>query len=214
METIANENHRSAVTWDTTRRVRLIGKPVVFLVCLLPLAVAIARTGGLLGGLGANPVEALLHHFGEWGLRFVLIALTVTPLRIISGRNWLVRFRRMLGLFAFLYVLLHFLVYFALDQSLSLEFVLDDIIERPYITLGMTALTILTALAATSTNRMRRRLKRSWQKLHNGVYLVGVLGVWHYWWQVKKDITEPLVYAVILAALLGFRLWTRFHRRS
>jgi len=122
------------------------------------------------------------------------------------------RFRRMLGLFAFFYVLMHFLAWLILDQGFLLSAIVEDIAERPFITLGFTALLILTAMAATSTNGIRRRLGRRWQQLHYGAYVAGILGVWHYWWQVKKDIQEPLIYAVILGVLLGYRAWARLAR--
>ena len=192
---------------NTHTRVRRIGKPLVFGLGIMPFALIALRTLGLLApGLGANPVEALLEYFGEWGLRFLLIALAVTPLRRLSGYAWTGQFRRMLGLFAFFYVLMHFSVYLVLDQQLAGGPILEDILERPFITLGVIGLLLLTALAATSTNAARRRLGRNWNRLHKSVYAVGVLGVWHYWWQVKKDITEPAIYAVILAILLGIRL--------
>lgn len=195
---------------NTLTQIRFIWKPVVFALCLLPALQALGDTFGITGDLGANPVEALQDHFGNWGLRFVLIALAVTPLRHITGRNWLTRFRRMLGLFAFFYVLLHFLVWLVLDQSLDPAAIGEDIFERPFITLGFVAFLLLTAMAATSTNGMRRRLGRRWQQLHYSVYAVGLLAVWHYWWQVKKDITEPLIYAAILSLLLGMRLVHRW----
>ncbi|MFQ6003979.1 MAG: sulfite oxidase heme-binding subunit YedZ [Woeseia sp.] len=161
------------------------------------------------GRLGANPIEEIQDRFGYWGLRFVLLTLAVTPLRHVTGRNWLIRFRRMLGLFAFFYILMHFLTWLILDQSLLLSAIKEDIFERPFITLGFTAFLILIALAATSTNAMRRRLGRNWQKLHYGIYVVAILGVWHYWWQVKLDIRDPFIYAVILAVLFGYRIWWR-----
>ncbi|MGB5354574.1 MAG: protein-methionine-sulfoxide reductase heme-binding subunit MsrQ [Woeseia sp.] len=195
---------------NTLTQIRFIWKPIVFAACLLPALQALGDTFGITGDLGANPVEALQDHFGNWGLRFVLIALAVTPLRHITGRNWLTRFRRMLGLFAFFYVLLHFLVWLVLDQSLDLAAIGEDIFERPFITLGFLAFLLLTAMAATSTNGMRRRLGRRWQQLHYSVYAVGILAVWHYWWQVKKDITEPLIYAAILSLLLGARVVHRW----
>lgn len=198
---------------ELTRQIRFIWKPLVFAICLVPFAVIAAKTLGFAGGLGANPIEAIQDHFGQWGLRFVLIALAVTPLRKLSGRIWLTQFRRMLGLFAFFYVFMHFLAWLLLDQDLLLPAIAEDIVERPFITIGMLALLLLTAMAATSTAGMRRRLGIRWQTLHNSIYLIGVLGVWHYWWQVKKDISEPLVYAAILGLLLGFRLWDR-HRRN
>ena len=143
-----------------------------------------------------------------------LITLSVTPLQKISGQTWLLRFRRMLGLFAFFYALMHFLTWLILDQGLLLSAIAEDIFERPFITIGMLAFLLLLAMASTSTARMRRRLGARWRKLHYSVYLVGALGVWHYWWQVKKDISEPLVYAAILAVLLGYRVWDKRHQIS
>jgi sulfoxide reductase heme-binding subunit YedZ len=121
----------------------------------------------------------------------------------------------MLGLFTFFYVLLHFLTWLVLDQGLLLSAIIEDIAKRPFITVGATALLLLTALAATSTNGMRKRLGRRWQSLHNSVYVIAALGVWHYWWQVKQDITEPAIYAAILAVLLGSRLaWRKYGGRG
>ena len=162
------------------------------------------------GDLGANPVENLQDRFGNWGLRFILITLAVTPFRLRSGWNWLARFRRMLGLFAFFYVLLHFLIWLMLDQGFLLSAIAEDIVERPFITIGFAALLILIALTVTSTAGMRRRMGRSWQKLHNWVYVAAILGVWHYWWQVKLDASDPMVYAAVLAVLLIYRAWHRY----
>ena len=197
---------------DTLRIVRFVGKPVIFLLCLLPAALVITDAFELTGRLGANPVEEILDRFGNWGLRMIMITLAVTPLRRITGWNWLTRFRRMLGLFVFFYILMHFLTWLILDQGILMSAILEDLTERPFIMIGFAALLLLTALAATSTNAMRRRLRRRWQTLHNAVYLIAMLGVWHYWWQVKKDITEPLIYAVVLAVLLGARLWWRWNK--
>ncbi|MGI9204843.1 MAG: sulfite oxidase heme-binding subunit YedZ, partial [Woeseiaceae bacterium] len=129
--------------------------------------------------------------------------------RTISGRPWLGRFRRMLGLFAFFYVLLHFATWLFLDQGLLLSAIVEDIAKRPFITIGFAALLILIAMAATSTAGLRRRLGRRWQKLHNWVYVAAILGVWHYWWQVKLDASDPAIYAAILSFLLGYRIWRR-----
>ena len=197
---------------DTIKQVRFVWKPIVFLLCLLPLFFAVGDLYGVTGTLGANPVENLQDRFGNWGLRFMLIALAVTPLRLISGQNWLTRFRRMLGLFAFFYVLLHFVVWLVLDQQLTLPAIYEDIFERPFITIGFASLLILLALALTSTAGMRRRLGRRWQKLHNWVYAAAILGIWHYWWQVKLDASDPAIYAAILAALLGYRIWHKKRR--
>ena len=196
----------------TQRQVRFVWKPLVFALALLPAVLVVTDAFEITGRLGANPVEEILDRFGNWGLRFILITLAVTPLRRLSGWSWLAGFRRMLGLFAFFYVAMHFATWLVLDQGLSLQAIIEDLAERPFITLGFTALLMLTALAATSTNGMRRRLGRRWQKLHNAVYAIGILGVWHYWWQVKQDFAQPLVYAVILAVLLGTRLYWRFSR--
>lgn len=194
-------------------RAMLIIKTLLFLLCLLPalyLLLSVFNVGGF--ALGANPVEELIHTNGDWGLRFLLITLAVTPLRRLTGINWLVRLRRMLGLFAFTYVLLHFLSYALIDQRLDARAIFEDIIERPYITLGITGLVLLIPLAVTSTNAMVRRLGRRWRTLHRLVYVIAILGVWHFWWQVKQDILEPLIYAAILAVLLGFRVW--HHQRE
>jgi sulfoxide reductase heme-binding subunit YedZ len=190
-------------------------KIALFLTCLLPLARLVMETFGLAGlSLGANPVEQLIHRCGLWGLKFVLITLCITPLRHLTGWNWLIRLRRMLGLFAFFYICLHFLMYAGLDQRFDFGAIGEDILKRPYITLGIMGLIMLIPLAVTSTNAMMRRLGRRWQKLHRLVYLIGIVGVWHFWWQVKKDITEPLVYAGILVALLGYRLVTHWQKKQ
>ena len=199
---------------NTLTQIRLIWKPIVFLACLVPFALAMGDLFGITGSLGANPVEELQDRFGNWALRFVMITLTVTPLRKITGKVWLLRFRRMLGLFAFFYALMHFLNWFVLDQGMLWSAIVEDLVERPFITLGFTALLLLTAMAVTSTNGMRRRMGKRWDRLHYSVYAVGVLGVWHYWWQVKADIAEPLVYAVILAILLIYRIWRKMAARQ
>ncbi|MEO1246027.1 MAG: protein-methionine-sulfoxide reductase heme-binding subunit MsrQ [Pseudomonadota bacterium] len=196
----------------TNARIKYLGKPLVFALCLVPALLVVTDLFELSGRLGANPVEEILDRFGNWGLRFMMLALAVTPLRRITGLNWIARFRRMLGLFAFFYVATHFLVWLVLDQGLYLPGIGEDIVKRPFITLGMAALVLLLAMALTSTAGMRRRLGRRWDQLHTSAYAVGVLGVWHYWWQVKADILEPLIYALILSALLGYRLWFRLQR--
>lgn len=185
-----------------------VSKPVVFLICLLPFLVLAASAFALAGlSLGANPVEELLHELGRWGLKFLLLTLTITPLRRLTGWNWLIGFRRMLGLFAFFYIVLHFLVYAILDQSLDLAAIFEDIIKRPYITLGMAGLLMLVPLAVTSTKGMMRRLGKRWQKLHRLVYVIAVVAVWHFYWQVKLDTLDASIYALILAVLLGIRVY-------
>ncbi len=187
--------------------VRLL-KVVLWPLCLGPFVFLLLSVFQFFGyQLGANPIEEILHTLGKWGLKFLLLTLAITPLRRWTGFNWLIQFRRLLGLFAFFYVFMHFLTYFVLDQSLDINAVVEDIVERPYITLGMTALLLLLPLAATSTRGMMRRLGRRWQKLHKLIYVIGILGVWHFYWQVKLDTIEATVYAVILAVLLGYRIW-------
>ena len=189
-------------------------KPLVFVFCLLPLANLLGRAFGFMANdLGANPVEALLHSLGLWGLRFLLLGLTITPLRYWTGWNWLVRYRRMLGLYAFFYILLHFLVYAILDQGLDISVIIEDVIKRPYITLGMIALLLLLPLAVTSTKGMMRRLGRRWQKLHRLVYLIAVLAVWHFDWQVKLDTFEAIIYVAILTLLLMARVLHAYRKR-
>ena len=189
-------------------------KALLFLLCLIPLAklaLEIFEVGGM--SLGVNPIEELIHRLGIWGLNFLLITLAVTPLRRLTGKGWLLRFRRMFGLFAFFYVLLHFLTYAGLDQRFDPPVIVEDIVERPFITIGFTAFLLLIPLALTSTNAMIRRLGRRWQKLHRLVYLIAILGVVHFYWQVKLDTLEALIYAAILAVLLGSRLKGRKHDR-
>lgn len=186
--------------------VRLV-KGLLWPLCLAPFLFMVFSAFRLFGfELGANPVEELLHGMGKWGLKFLLITLAITPLRQWTGLGWLVQFRRLLGLFAFFYILMHFLVYFLLDQSGEVNVIWEDIVERPYITLGMAALLMLIPLALTSTRGMMRRLGRRWKQLHRLVYVVAVLGVWHFYWQVKLDTLEPLVYAAILGVLFGYRM--------
>jgi sulfoxide reductase heme-binding subunit YedZ len=183
-------------------------KPVVFLTCLLPLAFLLLQAFGVVGlSLGANPIEALLHELGRWGLKFLLLTLTITPLRRLTGWNWLVRFRRMLGLFVFFYVVLHFLCYAILDQGMDIAAIIEDIIKRPYITLGMTGLLLLLPLAVTSTKGMMRRLGKRWQRLHRLVYIIAVVAVWHFYWQVKLDTLDASIYALVLIILLGIRVY-------
>ncbi len=186
-------------------------KPAVFLTCLVPVAWLAYRA--FTGDLGANPIETLSRYTGDWTLRFLLIALAVTPARHLSGWAGVMRLRRMLGLFAFFYACLHFLTYLVLDQFFHWPSIVEDIGERPYITVGFTAFVLLIPLAATSTNAMVRRLGgRRWQALHRAVYAIGVLGVLHFLWLVKADNREPLIYAFVLALLLGYRLYLRWRR--
>ncbi|MEP6547511.1 MAG: protein-methionine-sulfoxide reductase heme-binding subunit MsrQ [Gammaproteobacteria bacterium] len=192
---------------------RWVIKPLVFLACLIPAArLGIGALNAIEGwhvagiSLGADPVKVMLHTCGRWTLNFLMITLCMTPLRNLTRSLLWLRLRRMFGLFAFFYVLLHFSVYLLLDQSGKLGALWQDIVKRPYITIGMLGLTLLIPLAATSTAKAQRRLGRRWTQLHRLIYLIAILGVWHFWWQVKKDIREPLLYACGLALLLGYRL--------
>lgn len=179
-------------------------RPLVFILCLVPLGELGLRLA--LGKLGANPVEAVLHHTGDWTLRLLLITLAITPLRELSGRAWLMRLRRMLGLYTFFYACLHVLAYVVLEQFFDWQAILADFVERPYITVGMLAFAILVPLAVTSTNAMMRRLGQRWQQLHRLVYVAAIAGVLHFLWLVKAvALLEPLIYAGILAVLLGWR---------
>jgi sulfoxide reductase heme-binding subunit YedZ len=189
-------------------------KASLFLLCLVPAAKLLLETLNVAGfSLGANPIEQLIHRCGIWGLNFLLVTLAITPLRKLTGWNWLLRLRRMFGLFAFFYIFMHFMVYAGLDQRFRPGRIIEDVLERPYITLGMIGLLMLIPLAVTSTNRMMRRLGRRWQKLHRLVYVIGILGVWHFYWQVKLDVTEPLIYFTILFVLLGFRVVVSWRKR-
>jgi sulfoxide reductase heme-binding subunit YedZ len=161
--------------------------------------------------LGANPIEFVLRSLGTWTLTLLLITLSITPLRRLTGWNSLIRVRRMLGLFVFFYACLHFLTYAGVDQSFDLSAILADVVKRPYITVGFTCFVLLIPLAATSTNAMQRRLGgKRWQQLHRLVYFIAAGGVVHYLWLVKKDITQPVLYGLVLALLLGMRFaWRR-----
>ncbi len=198
----------------SVRQIRFILKPAVFAASLLPLAALAAGALGLPGySLGANPVEMIQDTTGIWALRFLLITLCMTPLRRALGKPWPLAFRRMLGLFAFTYAAIHFSNYLLLDRALDSNEIIGDLTGRPYIIIGFSALVLLTTLAVTSTAGWRRRLGPRWQQLHRAVYVAGILICWHFWWQVKKDVTEPLVYCAILAALLGIRAWHSRARR-
>lgn len=183
-------------------------KTVLFALCLIP-AFLLWR-GFAMDSLGANPIEAITRNTGEWTLRFLLITLCVTPLRKYSGWHWVVRLRRMLGLFAFAYGAAHLSTYLWLDQFFDWQAIAKDILKRPFITVGFAALVLMTPLALTSSNFAIRKLGgRRWQSLHRAIYPIAMLGCIHFWWLVKKDVTEPLIYSVILAVLLGLRAWWR-----
>ncbi|TDJ29501.1 MAG: sulfoxide reductase heme-binding subunit YedZ [Gammaproteobacteria bacterium] len=198
-----------------TRRSLTLLKAFVALACSIPFLILVARIAGF-GSLGANPIQEVLHTLGKTGLNLLLLTLTITPLRRLTGLNWLVALRRTLGLSVFGYILLHAVTYVVLDQSLNWSLLLADITQRPYITIGVAALLLLIPLAVTSTNAMQRRLGTRWIKLHRCVYIIAILGVIHFFWQVKVTTPEPLIYSFILIVLLGFRVrdWLVRQRRS
>jgi len=190
-------------------------KPATFIVCLLPFIWLFYSA--LTNQLGANPAEALIRATGDWTLRFLCIVLAVTPLRVISNTPALARFRRMLGLFVYFYVLVHLLSYSWFDMGFDVADIVRDIIKRPFILVGFAAFLLLTPLAATSFNAAIRRLgAKRWQMLHKLVYLIAGLGLLHFFWMRsgKNDFAEVAVYAAIVAALLGWRVWQRWGRRK
>lgn len=197
------------INFNPTPRQLAAIKALLFTLCLLPLAALV--WAGVHDDLGANPIEAVIRNLGDWALRFLLITLAVTPLRRFTGLHWLLRLRRMLGLYTFFYALLHVACYVGVDQFFDWAEIFNDILKRPFITVGFVAFAFLLPLAATSTNGMIRRLGgQRWQRLHRLVYPTAMLAVLHFFWMVKLDVREPLLYAAILAFLLGLRLWWRW----
>ena len=190
------------------QRIRRFGKPVVFAACLVPLAKIVGDI--FLGRLSANPIEDITHRTGDWTLILLLVTLSVTPLRAITGWGVVVRFRRMLGLFAYFYGVLHFSVLIVFDHLFDIAAILEDITQRPYITVGFTSLLLLTPLAITSTKRWVKRLGgQRWNKLHRLIYVSAAGGVLHYLWLVKADVRRPTIFAVLLILLLAMRLRLR-----
>ena len=182
-------------------------KLVIFLACLVPLA----RLGwnAYHGLLGANPIEVITHATGDWTLRFLCLTLAITPARMLTKQYWLIRLRRMLGLFAMFYGTLHFTTYIWLDKFFDAHEMVKDVIKRPFITMGFTAFVLMIPLAITSTSGWIRRLGgKRWNVLHRLIYFSAIAGVIHYVWLVKKDVTKPLEYAAIITVLLGYRLAT------
>ena len=178
-------------------------KPLIFIACLLPFGLLLE--GALRGDLGANPLERVTHVTGDWGLRFLLLTLAMSPLRRVTGWTQLLRLRRMLGLFVFFYISMHLLTWVWLDQELRWANIVADIVKRPFVTVGFLAWLLLVPLAVTSTRGMMRRLGHNWQRLHRAIYAIAVLGVLHFVWLVKADLLEPLIYAAILLLLLVVR---------
>lgn len=198
-------------------RTLTVVKTLVHALALTPAAILAWQireeflTGG--GGLGADPVAEIEHRLGLWALRFLMLTLAITPLRQLTGQPVLLRFRRMLGLYAFAYATLHFSAYLVLDLRGYWTQIFEEIVKRPYITVGFAAWLMLTPLALTSTQAAIRRLGRNWARLHRLVYVIAVLAVLHFWWLVKSDIREPALYAGILALLLGWRVWKKISAR-
>ncbi len=192
----------SLSTW-----VRRVGKPVLFVACLVPFSLLV--TDLFQGRLGANPIEEITHRTGDWILIFLFITLGITPLRRLTGWGVLIRFRRMLGLFAFFYAVAHFSTYVVFDHFFDLASIIEDIAVRPYVTVGFTSLVLLVPLAVTSTNGWVKRLGgRRWKRLHQLIYVSAVGGVLHYLWLVKADTRRPIVFGLVLVALLATRLWS------
>lgn len=192
------------------RQLKLL-KGMLFIAACLPFLRLVIFT--FTDQLGANPVEFITRNTGDWTLYFLCITLTVTPLRRFTGWNWLVRLRRMLGLFAFFYASLHFLTFLWFDHFFDVAEMLKDVVKRPFITVGFGAFLLLTPLAATSTNAMIKRLGgKRWQLLHRLIYLIAPLGILHYWWMKagKNDFSQPILFGLIVAALLLLRLYWRF----
>ena len=186
-------------------------KPLVFILCSIPLGQLAYQA--YTGDLGVNPIETITRFTGSWALIILIASLAVTPLRRITGRNDLIKLRRMLGLFAFLYASLHFATYLGLDLFFDFRAIGNDIVKRPYITAGFLAFVMMIPLAITSTAGMIRRLGKRWQMLHRLVYLAAIAGVIHFYWLVKADIRRPAQYGAVLALLLGFRLAVKWRRR-
>jgi methionine sulfoxide reductase heme-binding subunit len=182
-------------------------KVLLWVLFLLPLARLVV--GAFTNQLGTNPIELITRSTGTWTLVFLCCTLAVTPLRVMTGAHWLAQFRRPIGLFAFFYALLHMSTWIWFDHWFDLSAMIKDVIKRPFITVGMLSVVLLTPLALTSTKAMMKRLGRQWSRLHQLVYVIACLGVLHYLWLVKLDITQPVIYGVIVAALLGWRIWRK-----
>jgi len=194
------------------RRRRTAVKAVLWVVCLVPaLSLGIAA---LTDGLGANPIEEITHRTGWWALFLLTVTLSITPLRRVAGKPGWVRYRRLVGLFAFFYATLHFLTYLVLDQFFGWSYIIEDIAERPFITLGFATWLLLVALAVTSTTGWIRRLRKNWQRLHRLIYPAALAGGVHFLWKVKADTREPIVFLAVIIALLLVRAWAPWKRRA
>lgn len=188
-------------------------KAAVWVACLAPLALLYLYAWLQIGGIVADPAAEILHTLGKTGLNLLLITLAITPLRTITGFNLLQRFRRLLGLFSFFYLALHFGSYIWLDLGFRWGIIIEEISLTPYLIIGLTALTLMIPLAVTSTRGMQRRLGRRWTRLHRLVYPIAILGAWHFWLHGKQVSDQPQIYAGILSVLLGYRIWRSWQRR-
>jgi len=187
----------------SNKQISFLIKPLLFILCLSPFILLFWQA--LNDSLGTNPVETLTHETGQWALRFLLMALLITPLRWMTKLNWLIKLRRMLGLFAFFYATMHFITYIWLDQFFDWQEILIDIPKRPFITIGFVSFVLLIPLVITSTNAMQRRLKKRWRTLHKLVYVIPLLVIIHFIWSLKADYSEPFVYAAIFSVLMIVR---------
>lgn len=188
---------RSKRFWQVT-------KVLVFVLATIPFMLLAANT--FRNNLGANPLETLHFRTGDWALRFLLITLALTPVKLLFGFTAPLRFRRMIGLFAFFYASLHCFIYVALEQSMSWKLIVEEVPKSPYIVVGLITYSLLIPLAVTSTSGMMRRLGKNWKRLHRSIYVIAILAVVHFFWLVKADITEPLIYAFVLTLLLAIRI--------
>ena len=193
----------------SNNQVSYLIKPATFFLALVPFAYLVY--GAVTDSLGTNPVETMTHETGEWGLRFLLITLAISPVKRLLGLNWLTKLRRMLGLFAFFYACLHFLTYIWLDQFFDFEEILHDIPKRPFITIGFVSFILLIPLAITSTKKMQQRLKMNWKRLHQLIYVIPMLVVVHFIWSLKADYSEPFFYTLVFLVLMTERA---YHARS
>lgn len=201
----ADRHHSPATRRERTRRLANAAHPIIILLALVPAARMLAQI--FLGGLGANPIEEIQHRTGDWTLNFLVLTLSITPLRRLFGWGWIVPYRRTLGLIAFFYATTHLLNYMVLDLFFDWGEIVEDIVKRPYITIGMGAFIALIPLAVTSTKGWIKRLGgRRWNRLHQLIYLVAVAGTVHYWLSVKQDIALPLTYALAFTALFAARI--------
>jgi sulfoxide reductase heme-binding subunit YedZ len=196
-----------------TMFVRRVMKPAVFVSCLLPFAWLVYNA--FWGDLGVNPVETITNETGIWTLRLIVATIAITPIRWATKWNPIITLRRMIGLFAFFYATIHFMIYFVLDRSLMFDGLWEDVVKRPYITMGFIGFVLMIPLALTSTKGWIRRLGgQRWNLLHKAVYITAVAAVIHYWWKVKLDVTNPMIYAAIVAVLLSARAYRWYSRRQ